>query len=128
MKNKNNMNIFQKIGNKLEEDKKREKKRLNRYWKLSSNERVEYDDKLECIERIFRFPMTRRLILIFLGCVFLIILSMSSYSQFSLNLQGVGKGFLWLFFISITFDLLNDYVRILRSDERREELNKRFGL
>ena len=50
MKNKNKMNIFQRIGNTIEEDKKREKKRLDRYWKLSSNERVEYDDKLDRVE------------------------------------------------------------------------------
>jgi len=122
------MNIFQKIGNTIEEDKKREKKRLDRYWKLSSNERVEYDDKLEYIERIFRFPMTRIVMFIFLGSIFLIILGMFSYSQFSLNFQMWGKFSFWFFSISIIFDLLNDSARILKSGERREELNKGFRL
>ncbi len=37
------MNIFQKLGNKIEQEKKRKQKEIERYWKLPPQERMHYD-------------------------------------------------------------------------------------
>jgi len=45
------MNRLQRMGNKLEEMRKEKERKVKRYWKLSSIERMEYDQKLDRINK-----------------------------------------------------------------------------
>jgi len=128
------MNIFQRIGNNIEEDKKREKKRLDRYWKLSSNERVEYDNKLKDINKKsgLNFDITKIVMFWTLLGIAFISLALFSVGAPSLKfielLREFGKVFLKIIYVSIILDMIIDVITVSTFKEEKEELNKRFKL
>ena len=128
------MNLFQKIGNTIEENKKREKKRLDRYWKLSSNERVEYDNKLKDINKKseLNFNITKTVMFWTLLGIAFISLALFSVGVSSLKfielLREFGKVFFRIIYVSILLDMIIDVITVSTFKKEKEELNKRFKL
>ena len=126
------MNIFNKIGNKLEEDKKKREEFEKRYWKLSAIERIDYDNKVDRIEKSFYgfFPLTSICIKYFF---IILILFVSTFyltgnvelSHFFRNITIILANFIWIFGII-------DFVCLVASSDKNtkrfRDLNKRFKL
>ncbi len=128
------MNIFTKIGNQIEERKKKRKAFKDKYWKLSASERMDYDNKVIMIkrdsDRNLSLPVTRSITKMTL--VFIIFLSILSFSvsvptnEFVEILRLVIR----FFFNFLLFSLLLDLIIMFTEDSKKQlkELNKRFKL
>ncbi len=122
------MNIFQRIGNNIEKEKKEIKKFNDRYWKLSSSERIDYEIQSDKIKKNdYFFEMT------FLYAKFLLI-----FLFVSVALMIINKNFISLIkplFNSLRllpFPFVIDFgltILISKSQiKKKKELNKRFKL
>jgi len=123
------MNIFQRIGNNIEKEKLEKKKFLNKYWKLSSQERMEYyfksKDVVENHFNIFWFAV-KMIFYVIVG-----VLISSLFYKNILNLFFTHEVFYSLRYIlgfSAAFEIfLIGLDRIIIQDKLKE-LNKRFKL
>jgi uncharacterized integral membrane protein len=127
------MNIFNKIGNKIEEDKKKREEFTKRYWKLSPIERIDYDNKLNQIEKETHYGLLPITLQFLKGFIFFMILFVSIFyltgnielSNFFMNISLIIGNFLVL---SIFIDLLAGYFCSNDRIRRIKDLNKRFKL
>ncbi len=126
------MNIFQKIGNRLEEDKKNKELFEKRYWNLTPIERIDYDNKRDRIEKSFYgfFPLT-------LVCLkYLVISSLLFISTFyligSIELSNLFMNITLILFKTLSIGVLVDFICLIVSNNdvlnRIKNLNKRFKL
>ena len=126
------MNIFQKIGNNFEKEKKEKELIKKRYWGLSSSERMEYDLKKEKIFKdYFGTFLTFDVLKLFIGMgIFLFIFGFAFEKLFviipliKLLFLIYFKFLLWL----ILLDLLLVILGIPRVTKERKKLRKRFKL
>ena len=134
---KKELNIFQRIGNRIEKKKEEEELMVKRYWKLSPIERMEYDQKRDRIieqTNIHFLGITKFFILGVLGFSFLVFL-ISFGSGHTLNyIVNLFKPIAKIFPLFIVITLVLDYffiiINILFGERKKriENLNKRFKL
>lgn len=130
------MNIFNKIGNQIEKEKKEKKVFQNKYWKLSASERMDYDNRLERIKK-------RKIPLLELTCtmfeVIIIAALFVSFMAFTTsmpidNLLDLLKSTFLTFIKVLKWVLFLDIIILLRwlvrDDYKKmiKELNKRFKI
>ena len=133
------MNIFSKIGNKIEKKKKERKILTNKYWKLSASERIHYDNTVDRIKKdseidIFHFTMTKMVctIVLFLTAIlFLISFSMNFPLDKLLELLRplsllLVKGIFFLIFFDFLIFILTTHFHNITN--RLKALSKRFKL
>jgi hypothetical protein len=127
------MNIFQKIGNRLEEDKKNKELFEKRYWNLTPIERIDYDNKRDRIEKETYYGMLP-LTLIFLKgfIVFLLLFTSTFYLTGSIELSNLFMNISIILgnmvIIAILVDFLLSYISSVSYFNRIKNLNKRFKL
>lgn len=133
-------NLFQRIGNKIEKRKKERENFLNKYWKLSASERIDYDNKLNQIKKDternpFNFQTTKWASiavlapLVFIGVlIFGINYPLSKFIELlrPLSLK-IGKLILTIFLLEIIYNI---YGLIFTKDSKELilKLNKRFKI
>ncbi|HUW43376.1 MAG TPA: hypothetical protein VMV95_00215 [Bacillota bacterium] len=127
-----NLNIFQKIGNRIEERKKQQEMFKEKYWELSEKKRLDYNIQREIISssRYFFGYLTKKLIKGFFYLAgFFFVLYLFSLEQLILSAGfKVLILFLPLFLISIGIDFIIFNVSIVVQENNIKELNKRFKL
>jgi hypothetical protein len=133
-------NTFQRIGNNYEKRKEEKKKINEKYWKLSSIERIDYDNHIKEIEKdnevYLGFPFTKFI----LGVLILMILSitlvafgtkMDFYKLIEL-LRPLSLEIGRLILILMTIDVFAFLVSLLTCENYKNKhinkLNKRFKL
>ena len=130
-------NAFQRIGNNIEKEKLKKKKFKDRYWKLSPIERMEYDKKLERIEREWNTPAfsITKVVIKFLFVVTLLVILWSFGVGYSLekiinSLRILSFSAYRLLLVAILLDCLFMLVEISfnNSHKKIKELKKRFNL
>lgn len=135
------MNIFKKIGNAIEKQKKEKERIENKYWKLSPLERMDYDQKIDRInynsnESLFHFYFTK-LFLFLIGIWVIIVLLMSFGANIEIiklieRLRSLSFPFAKLILIGIVADVLTFLINLIYYDNNRskkiKEINKRFKL
>ena len=130
-------NAFQRIGNNIEKEKLKNKKFKDRYWKLSASERMDYDQKLERIERGWNTPafsITKVVIKFLFVFAFLMILAIfgTNYPLEKVipSLRMLSLSFYKLIIITFILDILFIFVEIFfnNSHKKIKELKKRFKL
>lgn len=132
------MNIFNKIGNIIEETKKKKEIFKNKYWKLSASERIDYDNRLEKIKKqsevnFFHFTITKLfLIYIFIAVIFsfLAYFGINSTNEYIELLRPLSFLFLKLLYFMIVIDFILSLLFLFYSNSKIKikELNKRFKL
>ena len=127
------MNIFQKIGNRIEEGKKDKELFERRYWNLTPIERIDYDNKRDRIEKETYYGMLP-LTLIFLKgfIVFLLLFTSTFYLTGSIELSNLFMNISIILgnmvIIAILVDFLLSYISSVSYFNRIKNLNKRFKL
>jgi hypothetical protein len=127
------MNILQKIGKNIEREKLKRHKRKDKYWKLSATERIDYDNKLNRIQKNSYMPFT---IIIMLVKVFFYLIVFSGVSLFFIErldlFISTGLILVECFFSFLIFALIAEMLIIILSiistERKLKELNKRFKL
>ena len=126
------MNIFQRMGNNFEREKKEKELIEKKYWKLSSSERMEYDLKKEKIRRdyfgnfitVVIFKIFIELGIFFLafgfaiGKLFILIPAVKMLFLFYFQIL------LWLLLLDLILVIFNSY----KAEKERKKLRKRFKL
>ena len=126
------VNIFQKIGNNIEREKKRREIFEKKYWKLSSSERMEYDLKKQKIkDHHFGGYITVEIAKIL--SVVIIFLATFGFATGKLFVAIPAIKTLFIFYFSyLTYFLLVDVILLVISnhqyDKKIKELKKRFKL
>jgi len=130
------MNIFTKIGNNIEKERKEKKKIRDRYWKLSASERIDYDNKLEKI-RNKKIPILQLTNISFKSLmIFILFISFLAFtvSMPINNLLDLLRKLSLLFMKIIVWIICLDAIILLEwfikddSKKQLKELNKRFKL
>ncbi len=127
------MNIFNKIGNKIEEDKKKREEFTKRYWKLSPIERIDYDNKLNQIEKETHYGLLPITLQFLKGFIFFMILFVSIFyltgnielSNFFMNISLILGN---LLVVTILFDFCMGYLCSNDRIKRIKNLNMRFKI
>ncbi len=124
------MNIFQKIGDYIETKKKLRKSFENKYWKLSSTERIEYDLKKEEIESTL--PLLSLFIAkISFSILILLIFTSILFPKDISTIQILFKRLLHLSFVMFFIFLIGDILIFFESlifFPKLKQIQKRFGL
>lgn len=130
-------NIFQKIGNSIEREKKEDQKKEKRYWKLSSLERIDYNQELEKIRKrseVMVIPLTKIVIGTFLILSFMFLLGsfggLYSMSVLVYSLKTLSLNFSRLIGFAFIIDILYMIFNLIfnKQDKKIKELDKRFKL
>jgi len=125
-------NIFQKIGDRMQEKRKKRKQFVDRYWKLPASERMHYDQKLKDVKentRITFFALTIAGIkaIVFAGLLFGVLSIFVSPEMFE-----AGKIFILLLLtllpVFVILDLILMLVFASKIEKKRIQLAKRFKL
>ena len=125
-------NIFQKIGDRMQEKRKKRKQFVDRYWKLPASERMHYDQKLKDVKentRITFFALTIAGIkaIVFTGLLFGVLSIFVSPEMFE-----AGKIFILLLLtllpVFVILDLILMLVFASKIEKKRIQLAKRFKL
>ena len=125
-------NVFEKIGERIRLDKENKKKRTNRYWKLSANERMHYDSIYDKI-MYSGFPFFKiTFIFLKIACVFMLLLYMfgiiyQDETFFSLSRISFSVLFKLTPLVFI-FDFINSLITENNKIKRLIKLNKRFKI
>ena len=126
------MNIFQKIGNNIEREKKEKISMERKYWKLSSSERMEYDSKKDRILKRYKpFSMTvlffKTLISI---SIFLLIYgaTMGIFLEMIHPIRTLFFTFFKVLGFFIPLDIILFFLNSLLLLKEKKELRKRFKL
>ena len=126
------MNIFQKIGNNIEREKKEKISMERKYWKLSSSERMEYDSKKDRIlKRYNPFSMT---VLFFktLISISIFLLIYGATMGIFLEMIHLIRTLFFTFFKILWFMILADIILFFLNSllllKEKKELRKRFKL
>lgn len=126
------MNILQRLGNNWEKIENKNKRFKEKYWKLSSQERMEYDDKSEKLIPGFDLLITRLVSLVsllFVGFIFLLAFAVNyNFNELLELVRPIAIEYIKLIPILIVSDLLIYILLIFISDKKLKELNKRFKL
>lgn len=133
------MNIFNKIGNSIEKRKKEKDLRIDKYWKLSATERMDYDNKLGRINKdseidMFSFPLTGLVIKVFL--FFTLIFSLIAFGlqtpirELINSLIPLSLEIVKILIFALLFDFVINLFTVVsdKSNKKIKELNKRFKL
>ena len=127
-------NIFQRIGNKLEKNKEEKKSILDKYWKLSTLNRIDYDNKINKIHNDYKsdfllltYTWLKGLlcIAIFLGAFGLIFNSLDTMLTTIRLIWKVLIQFIW---VPIFMDVMLMFITPIVEERLIKELNKRFKL
>lgn len=124
------MNILQKLGNKIEKDKEDKKKLKDKYDRLSSYKRIDYDNQIDKIKKNNIMGLTYSFIKTMINlCIFCLLgfLLLGISSLFTLSRQLFIIIIQWLFPI-FTVDVILQTILDNRNDKKIKELNKRFKL
>ena len=133
------MNIFKKIGNTIEKQKKEKERIENKYWKLSPLERMNYDKKIDRInsesnEYLFSFYFTK-FFLSLIGIWVIIFLLMSFGTNIEIIklikiLKIVSFPFAKVILFGIIADILTFFIGLIgyNRSKKIKEINKRFKL
>jgi len=125
-------NIFQKIGDRMQEKRKKRKQFVDRYWKLPASERMHYDQKskeLHDNHKGFFFLLTIAGIkaIVFAGLLFGVLSIFVSPEMFE-----AGKIFILLLLtllpVFVILDLILMLVFASKLEKKRIQLAKRFKL
>ena len=130
--------FLERLARKDKERKEKKKKIEDKYWKLSSQERMEYDSKRSRIEKYWNY--TFPILLIRTICLFSIIMfgllviyllsdNHNLIHLLSLSLILVSfKLFMVILLMAIFIDILFMYYCLIKKDKEIKEINKRFKL
>ena len=127
------MNIFQKIGNNIEKDKKRKQDFDNKYWSLKSVERIDYDNHIGKINRDTELKFSNCLtwfitkIILFIMILLFFIGFYKEISIINLIRLLIGAYFGIIFWI-VLLDIFIFFRVILDRGKMVEKLNRRFKL
>jgi hypothetical protein len=127
-------NLFEKVGKDVENSKKRKEVAINKYWKLTAIERIDYDNKRKSINENNHyglFPLTLALIRLVIWIVLTtgLFYFISDRSELILEV-GISVSSFFLFFLEI-FILIDICMILFCSYEKSKamkELNKRFKI
>jgi hypothetical protein len=124
--------FLERIARRDKEFKKKKELRDNKYWKLSPIERIDYDNKLERINKYnYFFDITlwflKMIVIVCFGFLLLYFVSDKNLIIFSLGIKLITYLFelfilVFIFDVIITFTNCNYIIRL------KKELNRRFKL
>jgi len=123
-------NMFKKIGDRIEEKKKKKKRFVDNYWKLSASERMDYDQKLQRLKNSFR-PLAL-LTAAISAIIYLGLFCFVGYLFISPEFLTLGKTLVSVLFLLLPFVLVADVIAglIISIDieSKKKQLAKRFKL
>jgi hypothetical protein len=98
-------NIFQRIGNNIEKQKEKKRKANEKYWKLSTLDRIDYDNKLKSIQdRSNDYPLLS-LTKFIIGIFFFVLLWLS--------IIAFGQGYDFYKFMELIRPLASSFGRLI---------------
>lgn len=123
-------NMFKKIGDRIEEKKKKKKRFVDNYWKLSASERMDYDQKLQRLKNSFR-PLAL-LTALLSGIVYLGIFCFVGYVFISPEFMTIGKMAISVLILLLPFvlvaEIIAGFIISIDIESKKKQLAKRFKL
>lgn len=126
-------NIFQRIGNNFEKKKLERKKMGDKYWKLSSIERIDYDNHIENIKKKYDWFWVATILWIKLMIYIAIFFGLFGliFNKFDVMINLVKilwSSFIKIIWLPISIDIIFVYSNIFFEERDEKDLNKRFKL